>query len=299
MKKIIVLVLALAMMCMTFTGCLEQYSDSKPMSEKRVDKFIEAKGERIEDDIEDWDSVEMSIDMEQSINGESVAQKYTTILDTKSKTYAIDMSQLGEEFADFGTAYLKDDYCYLNMPDQGKVKVDMSSYMDLSAFIDFTSQIENYLFVFEELDGEKLNELEVELFVTKTDDDGELYRFEFSKEYYEYLLEEGPGNAALDALGGEYADIASKLKYKNIDLDEYVLSFEFDEDGALISITESLDVAVEIDLSAIYEDMGVSKDDLAAMGASTTMEMAIKSEGTFRMTDEEINVDDSEYTAIY
>ena len=57
MKKIIVLVLALAIACLSFAGC-NQYSDSKPMSNKRVDKFIEAKGDRIEDDIEDWDSFE-------------------------------------------------------------------------------------------------------------------------------------------------------------------------------------------------------------------------------------------------
>jgi hypothetical protein len=284
---------------MSFTGCLEQYSDSKPMSEKRVDKFLEEKKDQIEDDIDDWASIEMTVDMQQTINGESTSQKYTTILDTKSQTYSIDMSQLGEEFADFGIAYLKGDYCYFDMPEQGKIKVDMSSYMDLSAFIDFTSQIDNYLFVFEELDAEELAELEVELFVTKTDDDGELYRFEFSKEYYEYLLEEGPANDLVAMLGEEYADIAKNIKYENIDFEEYVITFEFDEDGALIEMTEIVDAAYEIDMTEIYTSMGITLEDLAAMGVPTTMSMAIKSEGSFRLIDDKIEIDDSEYKSIY
>ena len=298
MKKIIVLVLALAIACLSFAGC-NQYSDSKPMSNKRVDKFIEAKGDRIEDDIEDWDSLEMSIDMKQTLNGTETDMIYSMIFDTKSKTYSLDMSQLGEEYADFGTAYLKGDYCYFDMKDDGKVKVDISSEMDLSAFIDYTSQIENYLFVFEEMDGEELNELEVEVFVTKTDDDGELYRFEFSEAYYEYLLKEGPANGALAALGEEFAEYADKIKYKNIDLGEYVVSFEFDEDGALVEISEEIDVSVTIDMTKLYESLGMTEDMLESMGVPSTMEMSMKGESFIRMSDEEININEDEYSEVY
>ena len=299
MKKIIVLVLALAMVCISFTGCFEQYSDTKPMSEKRVDKFIAAKGERIEDDIKDWDSLEMSIDMEQTVEGEKMDMVYSMIFDTKSKTYSLDMSQLGEEYADFGTAYLKGDYCYFNMKDEGKVKVDISSEMDLSSFIDYTSQLENYLFVFEEFDAKELGELEVEIFVTKTDDDGELYRFEFSKEYYEYLLEEGPANGVLASLGEEFSEYSTKIKYSDIDLEECSVSFEFDKEGALIEISENIDVSLKIDMTELYESMGMTSDMLETMGVSAVMEMAMKGETVIRKTDKTITVNDEEYTEVY
>ncbi len=297
MKKIIVLVLALAITCISFVGC-NRYSDSKPMSEKRVDKFIEAKGDRIEDDIKDWDSLEMSIDIKQTIAGQETDMVYSMIFDTKSKTYSLDMSQLSEEYAEFGTAYLKGDYCYFDMKDTGKIKVDLSSEMDLSSFIDYTSQIENYLFVFEEMDGEELKELEVEVFVTKTDDDGELYRFEFSEAYYEYLLKEGPANGALDSLGEEFAAYADMIKYKNIDLEEYIISFEFDEDGALIEISEEIDVAFSVDMSKLYESMGIAGEMLESMYGSATMEMATKGKSVIRMSDEEIDIDEDEYTEV-
>ena len=190
MKKFLALLLALITLSLVLTGC-EMYSDSKPMSEKRVEKFLEEKADQIADDISDWKSLEIVVDLTSTQGEEETTQKYSSILDTKSKIMQLDMSEMNLGLNGLSSAYAKGDYVYMESTETGKVKVSAES-LGLSKLLDAASQQKSFLFIFEDLDSGDLEDMGVKVFVTKTKDGGKLYRFELTEEYYEYYFKNMP-----------------------------------------------------------------------------------------------------------
>jgi len=299
MKKIVAIILAMLMLCLAFTGC-QKYSDKKPMSEKRVEKFLDEKGDQIDDDISDWKSLEVKVDLVSSQNGTEVTQKYSSILDTKTKVMEIDMTNMDTGLDGLTKAYAKGDYVFMESEETGKIKVSVES-LGMADMLDAASQQKNFLFIFEDLDSGDLEDMGVEVFVTKTDDGGELYRFELTDDYYEYYFKKMPG--LLDGMGlDEMSDFYDLIKITDLDIDTYELTYEFDKDGKLIEMSEKVDMSYTIDMTdmmiKMFEemmDMTVTKDDLASYGAQTVMNMSVKGKTVMCESNKSIELDESEY----
>lgn len=300
MKKTFALVLALLMLCLVFSGC-ETYSDTKPMSEKRVEKFLDEMSDQIEDDIEDWNSFEISIDMTTTQGEDSTTQKYSSIFDTKNKTMEIDMSEMELGIDGITKAYAKGDYVYLESEETGKIKVSVEE-LGMADMLDAASQQKNFLFLFEELDSEDLADMGVEIFVTKTDDGGKLYRIELTDEYYEYYFKKMPG--LMEELGSEaMSEFFHLIKIKDVDIDTYELTYEFDKDGKLIKMTENVDMSYTIDMTDMMIEMfkemlgtELTAEQLEAQGIETVMAQSVKGKSVMKETKKTVEFDESEYS---
>ncbi len=298
MKKIVAIILAMLMLCLAFTGC-QKYSDKKPMSEKRVDKFLDEKANQIEDDIKDWKSLEISVDLTSTQGEETTTQKYTSILDTRTQVMEIDMSDMDFDLEGLTKAYAKGDYVYMEADEIGKVKVSVAA-LGMADMLDAASQQESFLFIFDDLDSGDLADMGVEIFVTKTDDGGELYRFELTDDYFEYYFKKMPG--LMEDMGmEEMSEFYDLISITDVDIDKYELTYEFDKDGTLIEMQEKVDMSYTIDatdmLLKMFEEQGmtITKEQLEEYVGTTAMSMSVKGKTVMSESSKSVDVNESEY----